>query len=171
VKLLKKRTAMKSKTQYDRVWLEALAFVQREKERGNNNVIEIIGEYNMKEKCRIFQSKLFHDVHKMVGLRVKRKQLPAERLAVQDGAYIIAPIDGSLNNQFIDILSQFLIERGDPIDCIVELGSGIGRNLFSLAHRLNEQLRKRMMFYACEPTGSGKKVCAALQELDSSIRI
>jgi hypothetical protein len=171
LKRLKERTAEKSKTQYESVWLDALAFVHREKERGNKNVIQILDNYHKKAKYRLFESKFFHDVHRRVGLRAKRKHFPAERLAVLDGTYIIVPTEVSLSNQFIDILSQFIIERGDLIDCVVELGSGIGRNLFALAHKLDQKFRKRIMFYACEPTSSGKKVCSALQEVDSSLRI
>jgi SAM-dependent methyltransferase len=133
--------------------------------RGDNNVIQILENYHKYTGRLFFNSKFFHDVHKRVGLRGKGKHHASERLAVQDGAYIIAPIDLSLNRCLIDILAQFLSERGHLIDCVVELGSGIGRNLFALAHKLDPQLKKRITFYACEFTTSGKEVCAALQEL------
>ena len=171
MKRKKKRTAAKSKGQYESVWFDALAFVQAEKERGNDSVIDILSNYHLKVKRSFFKSKLFYDVHRRIELRPRRKYVSEECLVVQNGAYEITSIDMSLNNQFIDILSKFIIDRVDQIDCVVELGSGIGRNIFALAHRLEEQLRERIMFYACELTSSGSRVCEELHELDNTLQI
>lgn len=166
-----KRTAAESKKRYERTWLDALAVVNYETKRGNKNVAQILDNYNKHAIRTLIKNKFFHDVHKKLGLSAKRKQLPAERLAVIDGAYTIVPIDLRLNTRLVDILAQFLNERRNQVDCVVELGSGIGRNLFFLAHKLDPQLRKRIMFYACEFTTSGKEVCASLRELESDLCI
>ncbi|MGD9339056.1 MAG: hypothetical protein PVF76_17155, partial [Syntrophobacterales bacterium] len=171
MKRLSKRTSEEAKKEYERQWLDALSFIQREKVSGNENIIQILEHYDKQSVRRFFSSKFFHDIHKRLGLSLKRKQPPTERLAVLDGAYIIAPIDLTFNNYLIDILAKFLFKMGDQIDCVVELGSGIGRKLIALAHQLDPELRKRLMFYACEFTTAGREACAALQELNSDIRI
>jgi hypothetical protein len=171
LKRKKKRTAAKSKAQYESVWFDALAFVQQEKERGNDNLSDILQNYHLKVKHRLFENKLFYDVNRRIGLRPRRKQVSKERFAVQSGAYATIAIDMTLSTQFIDILSQFIADPGNQINCVVELGSGIGRNIFTLAQRLEERLRERIMFHACEPTSSGSRVCEELHELDNTLQI
>ena len=116
MKGLSKRTSEEAKKEYERQWLDALSIIHREKESGNKDIIQIVEHYDKQSVRRFFSSKFFHDVHKRLGLSLKRKQPPAERLAVLDGAYIIAPIDLTFNNQLIDMLAQFLFKLGDQID-------------------------------------------------------
>jgi hypothetical protein len=171
LKTASKRTAAKSKKEYEREWLEALAIVRSEQAAGNENVIDIFDKYHKHGIRSIFESKYFQDVHKRVGLRVTAKQLPAERLVVLNGTYTTVPTDASLNYHLVDLLAQFVSEQEDQIDCIVELGSGIGRNLIALAYRLDPEQRKRILFYACEFTDSGKEVCLALGEMCDNLHI
>jgi hypothetical protein len=160
----KKRTAKKSKTEYERAWLKLLSIVRSAQEHGLGDPIKIVQYVEKHEGQAFFLKKRFYDIHKKIGLQVKPKQPPIERLAVQDGYYIIAPANLTLAKRITDMLARFLTEQNGQIDHVVELGSGIGRNLFILAQKLLPTLRDKIRFYACEYTDAGRQVCAALQE-------
>ena len=53
-------------------------------------------------------------------------------------------------------MARFLAGHAGQINHVVELGSGIGRNLFILAQKLDPRLKENIMFYACEYTDAGR---------------
>jgi len=171
LKRKKKRTAEKSKIEYERVWLKLHALVRSAEEGGLGEPVEILEYIQENEMRDFFSKKHFYDIHKKIGLSVEPKQPPKDRLAVQDGHYIIAPIDLTLGNRITDLLAQFLAEQAGQIDHVVELGSGIGRNLFILVEKLDPRLRGKIRFYACEYTDAGRQVCAALQERNTEMHL
>jgi hypothetical protein len=171
LKRRKKRTAEKSKIEYERAWLKLYALIRRAEESGLGDPVEILNYIQEHEIRDFFSKKHFYDIHKKIGLPVRPKQPPEDRLAVQDGDYIIAPIDHSINNNINDLLARFLTETDERIDYVVEFGSGIGRNLFILADKLEPQLRANIGFYACEFTDAGRKACAELRELNSNLNM
>jgi hypothetical protein len=171
LKRRKKRTAEKSKIEYERAWLKLYALIRRAEESGLGDPVEILNYTQEHEIRDFFSKKHFYDIHKKIGLPVRPKQPPEDRLAVQDGDYIIAPIDHSINNNINDLLARFLTETDERIDYVVEFGSGIGRNLFILADKLEPQLRANIGFYACEFTDAGRKACAELRELNSNLNM
>jgi hypothetical protein len=171
LKRKKKRTAEKSKIEYERAWLELLAVVRSGQESGLDDPIEILKHIQEHEGKTFFSKKHFYDVHKKIGLPVRANQPAIERLAVEDGNYIISPFDLTLAERFTDQLARFLAEQARQIDCVVELGSGIGRNLFILAQKLDPRLKAKIGFYACEYTDAGRQVCEALQERNTGVRL
>jgi hypothetical protein len=62
----------------------------------------------------------------------------------------------------MDILATFIQQKERQIDYVVELGSGIGINLFFLAYKLDPSLRRRIRFFSCEVTDSGRTTCEKL---------
>lgn len=104
-----------------------------------------------------FEKKFFCDVHKILGIPIKRKQPPEKRLVVHNNKYTIVPLDTILDYNFIDILAEFIHQEERRIDYVVQIGSGVGINLFLLADKLDPALRKRITFFSCEFTDSGKK--------------
>ena len=167
----KKRSAEKSKAEYERAWLKQISRVRGAQQKGLNDPIEILEHIQQHEARSFFSKKRFYDIHKKIGLPVKPKQAPGDRLAVQDGAYIVAPVDFISTKRITDMLAQFLEEQAGQFDHVVELGSGIGRNLFILAQKLDSRLRQKIRFYACEYTDAGRQVCAALQEQSTGIQL
>jgi hypothetical protein len=102
---------------------------------------------------------------------VYRHHVSKDRLTVKDGDYINAPNDFILESRITDLMAQFIAETKERIDCVVEFGSGIGRNLFILADKLKPQLRVKIKFYACQFTNAGRKACAELLELKRDLQM
>ena len=171
MKRRKKRTAEKSKTEYERAWLELLAVVRRTQESGLDDPVEILEHIQQHEGQAFFSKKHFFDIHKKIGLQVHPNQPVQKRLAVEDGNYVIASLGFTLADRFTDLLARFLTEQDGQIDHVVELGSGIGRNLFILARKLDPRLKEITGFYACEYTEAGRQVCAALQERSPGVQL
>ena len=60
---------------------------------------------------------------------------------------------------------DYLSEHGDEVDCVVELGSGIGRNLFALFHAARDRLPDKLELHACELTEAGRRISQTLHGL------
>jgi hypothetical protein len=71
----------------------------------------------------------------------------------------------------ISLLTDYIGRNETSIDCVVELGSGFGRNLFTLAAKLDSGIRRRIHFFSCEFTDSGKKVCKELLKLSGDLKM
>ncbi len=171
MKRKKSRTSEKSKIEYEQAWLKLHTLIQSAKERGLGDPIEILKYIQENGMRDFFLKKHFYDIHRKIGLSVQPKQPPKDRLFVQQGDYIIAPLNYTVDNNITDLLARFLTETEEQIDCVVEFGSGIGRNLFILADKLEPQLRTNIGFYACEFTDAGRKACAELLELNVDLRM
>lgn len=170
---MEKRTAHKSKEAYEDSWNEALIIMEKDLKKGDRSVNEILDKYHQFKLASRFQNKLYCDVLKKLGLGIKRHDLSQKRLVVRNGSYLLEPLDIDIEQEhiLIDILANFIHQSPAPIDCVVELGSGIGRNLFSLANRLDPGVKKRIQFFSCEFTDSGKKACRELLKLSNDLNM
>ncbi|MBW1981289.1 MAG: hypothetical protein JRJ12_08695 [Deltaproteobacteria bacterium] len=162
---MKKRTALKSKESYEDTWNDALKIMQSDIINKDKHLIDILDNLLKNKVHKRFEKKFFRDFHKKLGIPMKRNQLPRERLVVQNGEYRIVPLNTILDYNFIDILAEFVQEKENQLDYVIELGSGIGINLFLLAYKLEPALRKRLRFFSCEFTDSGRKACQELLKL------
>jgi hypothetical protein len=93
--------------------------------------------------------------------------MPSERVVVRDGAYRRLPFDEPGAPPPVEILASFLNEQSDRFDCIVELGSGSGRNMLKL-HRL---CGRELVLHACELTDAGRALTETLRDLAPDIRL
>jgi hypothetical protein len=170
---MKKRTASESKESYEGTWNDALEILETDIVNKEKELTASLENLLRKKVHSRFKKKSFRDIHKKLGITVKRNQVPNRRLVVQNSHYAIVPIETILDYHYIDILAEFIHERKNRIDCVVELGSGIGINLFLLAYKLDPVLRKRIRFFSCEVTDAGRTACEKLlgfsDELNMSI--
>ena len=166
-----KRTAHKSKIEYENTWNEALTIIEKNITNKDKTLGEILHDYYVAKICNRFKKKFFRDFHKSVGINIKRRQPPKERLVVTNNKYTIVPLEVILDYSLIDILANFIHEKENQIDYVVELGSGFGINLFILASKLDPSLRRRIGFFSCEFTDSGKKVCEKVLSLSDGLQI
>jgi hypothetical protein len=156
---MKKRTATKSTESYEDTWHDALQILKPNMVSKDNNLTAILHDFLIKKVNQRFDKKSYRDIHKKLGITIKRNQVPDRRLVVHNGHYTIVPTDTILDDIFIDILAKFIHKKENQIDYVVELGSGIGINLFLLARKLNPSLGRRIKFCACEITDAGRKTC------------
>jgi len=166
-----KRTAHKAKTKYEETWNEALAIVEQDISQGNKNLLEILANYSKFKTRDRLNNKFFNDVSQTLDIAPKGKRPQEKQLVVLDNKYTIIPLDCILDDIFIDILAKFIHEEEKQIDYIVELGSGFGINLFNLAYKLDPNLRKRVKFFSCEYTDSGKQTCERLLGLSNELQM
>jgi hypothetical protein len=122
---MKKRTASKSKESYEDTWNDALKILETDMVNKDKELTAILENLLRKKVHKRFGKKSFRDVHKKLGITIKRNQAPDKRLVVQNSHYAIVPLETILDYNFIDILAKFIHERGNRIDYVVELGSGI----------------------------------------------
>ena len=93
---------------------------------------------------------------------------PLERIVVRNGVYQIVPFSDFKNDFVASTLTQFIESQANDFDCIVELGSGFGRNLFMLDEAL-ARANRRIPLHACELTDNGRRVTQELQQLGPEI--
>jgi len=168
---MKKRTASKSKESYEDTWGGALKILETDMVDKEKELTAILENLLRKKAHRRFRKKSFRDIHKKLGITIKRNQVPDRRLVVQNSHYAIVPTETILDHNYIDILAEFIHERGNRIDYVVELGSGIGINLFLLASKLDLSLRKRIRFFSCEVTDSGRTACEKLLGFSDELKM
>ena len=159
---MKKRTAIKSKESYEDTWNDALKILETDMVNKDKELTAILENLLRKKVHMRFRKKFFRDVHKKLGITIKRNQAPDKRLVVENSIYSIVPLGKILDYNFIDILATFIQQKERQIDYVVELGSGIGINLFFLAYKLDPSLRRRIRFFSCEVTDSGRTTCEKL---------
>ena len=168
---MKKRTASKSKESYEGTWNDALEILETDIVNKEKELTASLENLLRKKVHSRFKKKSFRDIHKKLGITVKRNQVPDRRLVVQNSHYAIVPIETILDYHYIDILAEFIHERGNRIDYVVELGSGIGINLFLLSYKLDPDLRKRIRFFSCEVTDAGRKACEKLLGFSDELKM
>jgi hypothetical protein len=108
-----------------------------------------------------------------LGLKITRQQLPQKHLVVRNGSYLLETLNILIEQEeiLIDLLTDYIGRNENKIDCVVELGSGFGRNLFALSAKLDSGIKKKVHFFSCEFTDSGKNACKELLKLGSDIRM
>ena len=168
---MKKRTASKSKESYEDTWNGALEILETDIVNKEKDLTASLENLLRKKAHSRFKKKSFRDIHKKIGITVKRNQLPDRRLVVQNSRYAIVPIETILDYNFIDMLAEFIHERGNGIDYVVELGSGIGINLFLLADKLDPSLRRQIRFFSCEVTDAGRAACEKLLGFSDELKM
>jgi len=168
---MKKRTAHKSKMEYENHWDEILTFLKKDMVDSNKSLNEILVNFLRLKASNSFKKKNFYDLHKVLEIPIKRNQAPDKCLVVQNNKYAIVPPDTILGYNFIDILARLIHKKENRIDYVVELGSGVGINLFLLADKLDTALRKRITFFSCEFTDSGKKACDELLRFSHDLKM
>ena len=168
---MKKRTASKSKESYEDTWNGALEILETDIVNKEKDLTASLENLLRKKAHSRFKKKSFRDIHKKLGITVKRNQLPDRRLVVQNSHYAIVPIETILDYNFIDMLAEFIHERGNGIDYVVELGSGIGINLFLLADKLDPSLRRQIRFFSCEVTDAGRAACEKLLGFSDELKM
>lgn len=77
-----KRTPHKLKLEYESTWNEALTIIEKNIVNKDKSLGEILDDYYIVKMNKRFKKKFFHDVHKKVGVNIKRKQLSKERLII-----------------------------------------------------------------------------------------
>jgi len=168
---MKNRTAYKSKESYEGTWNDALKILETDMVDKDIELTAILDNLLRKKVHKRFEKKFFRDFHKKLGITIKRNQAPDKRLVVQNSKYAIVPLETILDYNFIDILAKFIHERENRIDYVVELGSGIGINLFFLAYKLDPALRRRVRFFSCEFTDSGRTTCEKLLGFSDELKM
>lgn len=160
---MKKRTALNSKKEYEDRWTEAFVKIETDILQNKISLIDSIEKYQIDEIRKSSLNNFSFNLHKKLGLVSNRDQTPNQRLVVKNGNYEIASINTTFNSEFVDELLKIIKEKKEQIDYIVELGSGIGRHIFTLADRLIPyQKQKQIEYFSCEYTNSGQDACRKL---------
>lgn len=146
------------------------SMVEEQIRQGKQNPGEIIGNVGRALTESFLASNKFSHHFADAGIDIKANGLPnANRVAVREGRYRVVPF-GDHSQAVIKTLKDFLAEN-DQIDCIVELGSGFGRNLFQLFQAARAIPQHDLEFHACELTAAGREVAARLQSLVNDMRL
>ncbi len=158
------KTKLKASQEYERVWGEVRSLVDRQITEGNTDTTSIVSEVMAVPAARFLSGRRFRHYYRRVGIRLDKDGRPAERIAVLDGEYRVVPF-GGFRDQVVTTLLDFLSAHGDDVDCVVELGSGIGRYLFALFHAARDRLPGEIELHACELTEAGRKISETLRGL------
>lgn len=159
-----------SKTDYNLQWSSFIKSMQ-EYLKKENNVLNMLHKIRSENIGRSFSNKTFFDIHRRLGLKVQQNTFPSEVLTVLDNKYVISPINSVGNDNFYDIVVDFIKDQGQNINSIIELGSGTGINLISIAERIDSGLRERIKFYSCEFTSSGREASSLLNKAYGKINL
>jgi len=158
------KTKLKASREYERVWGEVRSLVDRQITEGNTDTTSIVSEVMAVPTVRFLSGRRFRHYYRRVGIRLDEHGRPAEQIAVRNGEYRIVPF-GGFSDHIVTTLLDFLSSHGDDVDCVVKLGSGIGRNLFALFHAARSRLPGEIEFHACELTVAGRKISETLHGL------
>jgi len=167
-----KRTWSNSKGRYEGIWTEAFEKIENEIVHHKKNLIEAIETYQIDELRQSAQNAFSFKIHKNIGLVSSPDQTPSERLVVKNGNYAIASVDNTFNSEITNSLAEIIDENREQIDYIVELGSGMGRQIFAIADSLIPyQKQKQIEYFACEFTDSGQEACRKLLKYSKEQKI
>jgi len=150
---------------YEKSWSEILAMVDREIDEGRQDGRQILAGIWADIAAKNHSSRRLRAYYAKVGIPLEKDTLPGERVVVHDGAYSIVPFDHACHEKVIATLAEYIASHREQIDCIVELGSGTGRNLFNLFNAAGEQMGGELEFHACELTNAGREVTKRLHRL------
>ncbi len=159
------KSRLRASEEYERVWSEVGSLVDRQISDGNTDVTSILSEMLVGPTKRFLSGRRFRHYYRKVGIHLDQDAQPVERIAVRDGAYRVVPFGGFSDEQVITTLVDFLAAHGDDFDCVVELGSGTGRNLFALFHAARKRFSNEIEWHACELTEAGRKISETLHGL------
>jgi len=168
---MEKRTSQKAKEQYENRWGEALEIIKKDITNNKKSLSEILDDWLKYKVSTRFNQNFYFDFYKKLGIPIKRGQSPEKRLVVQNGKYAVAPLDTILDHKFIEILAKYILGNRNRIDYVVELGSGIGINLFLLADKLDQAMLRQITFFSCEFTDSGRKACEELRRFSNGLNM
>ncbi|OQY02513.1 MAG: hypothetical protein B6I22_13500 [Desulfobacteraceae bacterium 4572_123] len=168
---MEKRTAHKSKISYEDTWDDALKIMEKDMSNKKRDLAAILDNLLRQKVHERFEKRFSRDLHKKIGITIKRDLPPEKRLVVQNGLYSIVPFDTILDYNLIDILATHIQQKENQIDYVVELGSGIGINLFLIAYKLDPDLRKRIRYFSCEVTDSGRTACEKLIRFSGELKM
>ena len=147
------------KQEYEHEWSQSIKWIKDKHRIGVKDPVQIISEYNTFAVNRFFKNPNF-------GLHyLKDKNVLADgmTLLVKDGSYVLKrEID--YYDRLVYELVDFISKHAKHISDIVELGSGIGRNLFLLSNELSLRNLKHFTYHACEFTDSGREATKLLSE-------
>lgn len=144
-----------SKQEYEATWAGLAEVIERQIAAGVTNAAEIAKAATAHEGQFSTQPAFQH--------YLGRSASPLRRLAVEDGAYTAKPISWG-DPGHIEILADCANER--RFTHIVELGSGIGRNLFLLREALLAAGATVPSLHACEYTEAGRAATRRLAEVE-----
>lgn len=163
--MLKKQQA---KEFYEDTWDRVGSKVLQQIESGNDRCQSVTSACHA-QAHEFLCTQPFIDYYKHVGIRFDSNHRPTKRIIVKNGRYQLTPFAGTFRDGLVaSTLSQFLASQTDKFDCVVELGSGIGKNLFALFNSMRETSRDLPM-HACEFTDKGRQVTDALWQADTSM--
>ncbi len=157
----------KSETHYETTWNRVGSIVSQEIDTGRKRS-EILSTILRKVSGDFLANQPFLDYYRETGCQFDKSGRPTERIIVRNGEYRLVPFQ-----QFDDIpvsttLTEFLDAHQGQIDCIVELGSGFGKNLFNLYSEICDR-NIQIPLHACELTAGGRQVTEQLRGIDSKI--
>lgn len=159
------RTRLKANKEYDRAWCEVLSWINRQIAGGHRDPQQILASAWKRLLKEPLSGQRFQDYYTKVGICPGSDGLPAERIVVRDGAYRLVPFHNAHSDTIITTTLEFLTTHGGQVDCVVELGSGTGKNLFDLFQASRNRLGGTLDLHACELTESGREVTQALHRL------
>ena len=162
-------TLEKAKSHYESTWSRVNSIVTEEMKAGKSRT-EILTTIVDSLSARFLSIQPFLDLYEDLGIEFEAAQAPKQRVAVIDGAYELRPFSQFGNDLVCSTIGNFLDRHIEDIDCIVELGSGYGRNLFSIHDTLKHRFSIPKM-HACELTESGRQVTKDLRQMDSEISL
>ena len=168
---MEKRTSQKAKEQYENRWGEALEIIKKDITDNKKSLSEALDDWLKYKVSTRFNQNFYYDLYKRLGIPIKRGEAPEKRLVVQNGKYAVAPLDAVLDHKYIEMLVEYILENKNRIDYVVELGSGIGINLFILADKLDQAILEQIEFVSCEFTDAGMKACEELRRFSNGLNM
>ena len=153
------RAPEKAKAEYEAAWGRLDSWIEQCIRDGMTDPAQIARTVTRSECGQSLGATAFQDYY-----RSHRADRPDQRLGVAQGAYKLLPFDFR-DPDTLDTLVKFVQEHRSGIDTIVELGSGIGRNLFMLSERLQRDGAGPLAFHACEYTEAGRRATARLDTI------
>ena len=160
------RTRERASREYERSWERVRTIVDGQIAAGTRDPIRVLDEVWATLSRGFLVSPPLRDYYAQVGVRLDRDETPLERVAVRDGSYRLVPFDDDRDDTVISTVVAFVAAHRDSIDCVVELGSGFGRNLFYVDRALRNGSQEPIELHACELTRAGREVTRTLHRLD-----
>lgn len=159
-----------ARQEYEDTWGQVLSMVDREIGRGVDSPHDIVDRVTVELLEKTWTSSAFRGYYERLGIDCDSAGSPVERIAVRDGAYRRVPFhDPTDRMPVVSILLNYLRLQSDQVRCIVELGSGFGRNLLGLHDALIERSSVPVEFHACELTSAGREATERFRRLDGNI--
>ena len=105
-----------------------------------------------------------------VGIPRDESGKSVESLSVRNGVYRRMPRDEVRTNALPTIIDH-VVANVATTECIVELGSGYGRNLFPLHAAVKERAGVSLEYHACEFTHAGRDLTRKLHGLADTMEL